>query len=139
MGLREFSQRFRSLFANKRLERELDQELNNHLEMLVEENLQRGMSPNNARAAALRSFGGVAQIKETYRDQRGFPVVDSFSRDLRFGARILLRHPAFTIVAVITLALGIGANTAIFTVINAVLINSFPYRDAQRLVLLGEK
>jgi putative ABC transport system permease protein len=137
--LREFSSRIRGLFAKARLDEDLDEELRAHLEMLVEENLRRGMSPEEARNAARRSFGGVEQTKEAYRDQRGLPIIDSLARDVRYGFRMLRRNPGFGTVAVVTLALGIGANTAIFSVVNAVLLHSFPYRDADKLVLLAEK
>ena len=132
-----FSRLFGTLRSG-RFDRELHDELQFHLEMETEENLRRGMSPDDARAAARRSFGGVDQVRETWRDRRGLPWLDHLVRDLRLGLRMLHRYPTFTAVAVVTLALGIGANTAIFSAVNAVLLRPLPFADAERLVALWE-
>jgi len=130
--------RFRSLFKRGRVEEELSDELRFHLEKLTEENVARGMTAEDARYAALRELGGVDQIKEECRDMRRVSWIENLIQDVRYGLRTLAKNPGFTAVAVLTLALGIGANTAIFSVVYGILLQPLPFRDASRLVLLNE-
>src|SRR5262245_28607989 len=132
--LRKLFHRLRASLRRGKIESEMERELRFHLEMETAENIRRGMSEEQARRAALRSFGGVEQVKEVYRDLSRFRLFEELWQDVRFSARLLLKQPGFLAVAILTLALGIGANTAIFTVVNGVLIRSLPYRDPSRLV-----
>jgi predicted permease len=132
--LRVFIHRLRGMFLKRRRERELEDELRAHLEMQIEENVRQGMSPGEARREAQRKFGGVEQVKEAYRDRIGLPLVESTLQDLRYAARTLAKKPGFSLIAIITLAMGIGANTTIFSIANTILLQPLPIKDADRIV-----
>jgi hypothetical protein len=126
------------LFRRQQRDEELDEEVQAHLQMAAQERMERGETAEQARASAIREFGNVALIKEMTRDTWGFRWLEEFLQDLRYGLRQLRRNPGFTTVCVITLALGIGANTAIFSVVSAVLFRALPFKNADRLVVVWE-
>jgi len=135
--LRRNLSRLNNLFRNKRAEEELAREVASHLTLLADDFERRGMSPEEARLAAKRAYGGVEQAKQAHRDERSPLWIEQTIQDLRYALRMLARSPGFATVAILTLALGIGANTAIFSVIDAVMFRSLPAEDSQRLAIFG--
>lgn len=135
---RIFMQRLAGVFRRGSLESDLDAEVRWHLEMAVETNLRKGMGAEESRREALRAFGGVELAKELYRDQRGLPMVETTLQDLRFGLRMLRRSPGFSILAILCLTLGIGANAAVFSWVEGILFRPYPAVSHQeRLLALG--
>ena len=135
---RVLSHRLVAFFRHRQLDDDLDAELRSHLEMAVELNLRKGMTPEDARREALRHFGRVDRIKEVYRNQRSLPVIETALRDLRFGFRLLRRSPGFSLLAILCLTLGIGANIAVFSWIEGILFRPFPaVAHQERLLALS--
>jgi predicted permease len=137
--LRIFGARLLVLFRRRQLDVDLDAEFRAHLDMLAEENMRKGMTPEEAHCAARREFGGLEQTKELYRQQRSVQFLDALLQDLRFALRGLAKRPGFALVAILTLALGIGSTTAVFSVVDRILFRSLPYPHDDRLVTFGDK
>jgi putative ABC transport system permease protein len=127
-----------ALFRRRKMDEDLDAELRSHVEFAIEENMKRGMPAQEARTRALRAFGGVTQTKEAYRVQQGLPLLEAVLIDARYGLRQLLKAPAFAATAILTLAVGIGGMTAVFSVVEAVLLRPLPFKDSGQLLSLHE-
>jgi putative ABC transport system permease protein len=138
-GLRALYQRLGGLFRKSGRDRELAEELQSHLEMHIEDNVRAGMSLTEARRQALIKLGGIESTKENYRDRRGIPFLETLARDVRYGLRMLRKSPGFTAVAALTLAFGIGANTYIFSLVDALVLRPIEFRNPGRLVALWER
>jgi predicted permease len=134
--LRSWFVRLGGLFKRELRERELSAEMESHLQMHIDDNLRAGMTPQEARREALIKLWGIEQTKEVYRERRGLPVLETFLQDLRFAARMLRKNPGVTTIVVLTLALGVGANTAIFGLVNGLLLQRLPVPSAEQIVAL---
>ena len=136
--LRQALHRLRSLFRRAQLDRDLDAELRSHLEMAFERNLAQGMGSEQARRQALLDFGGLERTRQSYREARGLPFLDVLLQDVHIAFRMLGKSPGFTAVAVLTLGLGMGATTTIFSVVNSILLRPLPYQNSKRLSRIRE-
>src|SRR6516162_1465451 len=136
--LKELAHSLSSILRRSQNERELSEELQFHLERQIERNLAAEMPPEEARYAALRLFGGVQQIKEECRDMRRTKLIETIIQDLRYGLRMLAKNPGVTAVVVLSLAIGVGANTAIFSLLNAVVLKALPIHHPEQLVLFSQ-
>src|SRR5579864_6322879 len=136
--LTKFSHRLRSLFRRESVDVELNAELEFHLEHEIQEKIAAGMSPQEARRTSMIEFGALESVREECKDMRKINLISNLIRDTKFGTRMLRKNPSFTLVAIITLALGIGANTAIFTLVRGVLLRPLVNRDESHLIYIHE-
>src|SRR5215469_1278684 len=134
--LRGWGKRLRAWVADERRDRDLGEELESVVQMHMDEHLRAGMNRAEARRQALIEMGGLEQVRQAARDGRGFPWLEGLARDLRYATRTLLRTPGFSLVAIVVMAIGIGASVALFTVVRSVLLRPLPFPQADRLVAL---
>src|SRR5262249_59398320 len=133
---RALAARLQALFGDRRADRELDDEIETHLRLLTERYVRQGMTEAEAARSARRQFGNVTLLEEVHREMRGIRFIETLLQDLRYGVRMLVKNPGFTSIAVITLSLGIGTNTAIFSLVNAVLLRSLSFPRPERIMTI---